>query len=250
MRACATRFVLRLVGADGELRLATADMRDIPLGTVPRALALQLVEALRGEPPAPDRAPPIEQAPPPIEPAEVPRAEVPIEPAPGAGPPARVGLAASVRNTPDTGGTLAGARLFVDLPLGQGLPLTLRVDAGAAFGPSAHDLVLGSIAGGLTLSIWARALPALALRFGPRLWVGHGWAFDAEARNATLQSEEVQVGAGLVVGGDFALAERIELLVEAEVGTHLLGLDYVLPAGRSGFLGAYWGADVALAFAL
>src|SRR5690606_4633983 len=42
----ATRFVLRLVGPGGSLRLATADLASIPLGTVPRALALQMVEAM------------------------------------------------------------------------------------------------------------------------------------------------------------------------------------------------------------
>ncbi len=247
----ATRFVLRLVGEGGVLRLSVADMGDIPLGTVPRALALEVVEALRGQALPVAEVPPIEPAPPRPEPPEPPpQAEVPLEPAPGSGVPVRLGAAAGVRNTPDTGGTLAGLRLLLDLPLGQELPLALRIDLATAFGPSAHDLVLGSVGGGLSIFVWARALPALALRFGPRLFVAHGWAFGADVAGADRQSEEVQVGAGLVVGADVALAPGVELILEAEVGTHLLGLEYVVAAGRSGFLGAYWGGDLALAFAL
>jgi hypothetical protein len=243
----ATRFVMRLTPQGGELRLHRADMSAIPLATVPRALALELAEALRGDPVG-DEGPPIEEAPELPEPPPPPRVEVPLEPAPDTGPPLRVGGAASVRNTPDTGGTLAGARLFIDLPIGDHLPFIARIDAGAAFGPSAHDLVLGSISGGITFSVWARAVPELALRFGPRLWVAHGWAFDATASNAARGSAEVQVGAGLVVAGEVALGGGVELLLEGEVGTHMLGLDYVVPGGRSGFVGAYWGLDLALAW--
>lgn len=243
----ATRFVMQLTPQGGQLRLHRADMSSIPLATVPRALALELAEALRGDAVA-DEAPPIEPAPelPAAEPPS--RVEVPLEPAPDSGPPLRVGGAASVRNTPDTGGTLAGARLFIDLPIGDHLPFLARIDAGAAFGPSAHDLVLGSVTGGITFSIWARAVRELALRFGPRLWIGHGWAFDGPANGATRGSEEVQVGTGLVVAGELALGGGVELLLEGEVGTHLIGLDYVLADGRSGFVGAYWGVDLALAW--
>lgn len=247
----ATRFVLRLTGEGGVLRLSIADMGEIPLATVPRALALEVVEALRGHARPLAEAPPIEPAPPPLEPpSPPPQAEVPLEPARGSGVPARLGAAAGVRNTPDTGGTLASLRVLLDLPLGQDLPLAVRIDLAAAFGPSAHDLVLGSMGGGLSLFVWARALPALALRFGPRLFVAHGWAFGADTAGAQRQSEDVQVGAGLVVGADVALAPGVELLFEVEVGTHLLGLEYAVAAGRSGFLGAYWGGDLALAFAL
>ena len=245
----ATRFVMRLTPQRGQLRLHRADMSSIPLATVPRALALELAEALRGDPVG-DEPPPIERAPELPAPAPPPRVEVPLEPAPDTGPPLRVGAAASVRNTPDTGGTLAGPRLFIDLPIGDHLPFMARIDAGAAFGASAHDLVLGSISGGVAFSVWARAVPELALRFGPRLWLGHGWAFDAQANGATRGSEEVQVGTSLVVAAELSLGGGVELLLEGEVGTHLIGLDYVVADRRSGFVGAYWGVDLALAWGI
>ena len=86
----------------------------------------------------------------------------------------------------------------------------------------------------------------LAVRFGPRLWLGHAAAL--EAPGATRQSDDVQVGLGLRVGVDLALAPGIDLLLEGEVGANLHGLELSGPAGRTGFLGAYWGLDVGLGF--
>jgi hypothetical protein len=126
----------------------------------------------------------------------------------------------------------------------------LRADIGVAFGPTSFDFLLGYVDGGLTVAIWARALPELALRFGPRLWLGHGWIFDAEAKGATRQSGDVQFGVGLVVGADIMIAPGIELSIESEVGTHHEGVEYAVASGRTGFLGAYWGASVGLAFGL
>jgi hypothetical protein len=260
----ATEFALELSREGEPPRYYRADMSEIPLATVPRALALELAEALRGNleesgealPVAPagalamlERAEPIEPLseppmgePPPNEPA-------PNE-APSSGPPSRLGVSAGLRNSPDTGAVLAGVRVLLDLPLGDGLPLALRADLGAAFGPSSHDLVLGWLDGGLTLAIWARAIPELAVRFGPRLWLGHGWAFEAEEHGATRVSRDVQFGLGVVVAGELLIAPGLELLIQGEVGTHFEGLEYTVADDRAGFLGAYWGADLALAWSL
>ncbi len=241
----ATHFALRLMRGR-TLHLNDADVGEVPLATVPRALALEMAEMLRGDTEA---APPIEEAPPaPPAPEPPPPLEAPIEPAPHRGPHTRLGAAATVRNVPETGAVLAGALVFADLPIADELPLVVRIDAGARLGPSAHDVALGAVTGGVTISIWARALDALAVRFGPRLWVGYGFALDPERSGATPQSEPLLAGVSVVTGGELALSDALSLLLELEVGTHLHGLEYTLPGGRTGFVGAYWGGQLALAW--
>jgi hypothetical protein len=73
---------------------------------------------------------------------------------------------------------------------------------------------------------------------------------DAAGQTVTELSRDIQVGLGVLVGLDLTLAPGLELLVDAEVGTNLHGLELETLAGRTGFLGAYWGADVGLAWGL
>lgn len=253
----ATEFAIELTTEGEGPRFYRASLSQIPLATVPRALALDLAEALRGNlpeaPPValPEPAPVVEE-PPPEPPAIAPPVVAPVPPPsePDRSPPTRLGFGVAVRNTPDTGAVLGGLRLFIDLPVGDHLPLSLRADVLFALGGASHDLLLGWIDGGLTVSIAARALDALSLRFGPRLWLGHGGAFNAEERGATRLSGEVQFGIGVVLALEIMIAPGLELLVGGEVGTHFEELEYVFSDARSGVIGAYWAADLGLAWTL
>ncbi len=249
-----TRFSIELERNDGALRVQHAEMSAVGLATIPRALALELAEALRGgarreEATAAAEPAPTEARPAPSQPVTPPAEAPPAEETP-AGLPTRFILTIGSRNTPDTSGWLYGARLAIDLSLGHDLPLSLRVDLAAAIGFTAFDLPLAGVDGGVTIALWARAVPELLLRFGPRLWLGHGFILDAEGNGATRVSGEVQFGLGVVVGLEIRIAPGLDLIVGAEVGTHFEGVEYTLASGRAGFLGAYWGIDLGLAFAL
>src|SRR5690606_24714258 len=211
----ATRYRLELRG--GSEARAEAALDAIPLATVPRALALQLVEMLRlddGEvtadaPDAPreeradvDVEPAASETAPVATPAEPERAPDPSppatsSPAPSSSPPLRLAIGAHLRNTPDTGAILAGPRVLLDLGLGHDLPLSVRFDVAAAFGGAPHELALGAVDAGVAIFLWARAAPELALRFGPRLFVGHDFLIEGDA---TRLSGDVQVGVGVRVG--------------------------------------------------
>lgn len=178
----------------------------------------------------------------------------PAAPDPPATPPApayphrplRVGVTAQLQNTPDTGAVGIGPRFFLDLPIAD-LPLLARVDFEAGMGPAAGDVLLGRIAGGLGLSLWARAADELAVRFGPRVWLGGTTWFDTPDV-VRVTDLALQFGIDVRVGMDVSLLPGVDLVVDAAVGTHLHGLELQRGAERSGLLGAYWGVDVGLAF--
>ncbi len=250
----ATRFVFHL-SRGGVLRMHDAAIGALPLGSLVHALALEMANALRGQP-GDDLAERIASFPPPPPPPAIPppeQAEVTLEsPRPprralSTHPATRVGIGGVVLNAPAGGATLGGAFAFLDLPLGRS-PLVLRMDAGGAIGPSAYDLVLASITGGLTLSYWARVFDRLAVRAGPRLWLGYGWALHPAG--ASRQSDLPQVGAGGTVAAEIELTDALVLVVEGEVGANLVGLGYALAMGHAGFRGAYWGGRLGLAWRL
>ena len=249
------------------VRESRVELAEVPLATVPRALALELVESLRAMPAAVGGAEPAIAEPATAEAAvgqaaaSTPPDPVETEPAPIApaspGPSAtgrpihpvlRVGILGALRNTPDTGAVLLGARLFFDVWPVTEAPLVARVDVMFAAGPASEALTLGVTEGGLTVSLWGRAAAAFALRFGPRIWIGHGWDF---ARPADLQrtSGEVMAGIGVRVGAELELGAGVALVLEGEVGTHFAGLGYAqmgAPAGgdEPGADGAYWSLDL------
>jgi len=181
----------------------------------------------------------------PAEPERAPDPSPPAtsSPAPSSSPPLRLAIGAHLRNTPDTGAILAGPRVLLDLGLGHDLPLSVRFDVAAAFGGAPHELALGAVDAGVAIFLWARAAPELALRFGPRLFVGHDFLIEGDA---TRLSGDVQVGVGVRVGAELRLVPGVDLLIEAEVGTHLVDLALETAAGPSGLAGAYGGADLAL----
>ena len=266
-----TRYRIALRDAEGRVTEARVDLAEVPLGTLPRALALELVGLFR-ERGRPAGADPVDAAERPAAAARAdptpatmgaPSAEAnadtvavsdadtvsdadPASPETHAEPSVRFVVLGHLRNTPDSSALLFGPRVGLELPLALGLPLTLRLDAAAAFGPADHGAVLAAFDGGLALAIAAQAAQGVAVRFGPRLWLGHAAAL--EAPGAARQSDDAQVGLGLRVGVDLALAPGIDLLLEGEVGANLHGLELSGPAGRTGFLGAYWGLDVGLGF--
>lgn len=246
---------------------APVDVAEVPLAAVPRALALEMAEMARRH----LAAPAVEPAPEPVEPPVEPEASPVPEPSahdsevaaePEASPrepaetpdahasPALIGFHVGFRNTPDTGAALAAARFLVDLPLARDLPLVLRLDLTGAAGAAAHDVTLGWLEGGVSLALTAEALPDLSIRFGPRLWVGHGAVLDEGANMPTRNAEDVQVGVGVIAGLDITLVEGLRLLLQAEVGANLHGLELDTALGRTGFLGAYWEGAAGLAWEL
>ena len=266
----ATDFVFEVMDPLGDRR-ELVSMADVPLGALPRAIALGLVESLRvdsasGEPAleASEAArPPADAA------AEVPN-EMPARAPdvselshgprappsaradePSAEPPARTrqirfGVHAVLQNTPDTGALLFGARLYVELPIAD-LPLILRADIAAGVGPAAGEVVLGALDGGLTLSIWARATDELGLRFGPRLWLGYlGWFSPGDVTRETKL--EVLFGLGIRLGIDLRLTDDVDVVVEAGVGSHVHGAQLSRDTVRTGLVGAYWALEAGLAF--
>lgn len=281
-----THFSLEAVRA-GERQIGSALLDEVALAAVPRALALHLVEMLRqseGGPPNPavgaaapnepaapsepaapadsDSAPadsaPADTAPADTAPADTAPATPELgdsdfpagdpEPAeaPNARSPFRLGAALHVRNTPDSGAFLGGGRVVLDLGFGHDLPLAMRVDAGFAVGMARGDVTLGVVDAGVGLFLRAVAADMLDLRFGPRLSVGHAFHIG----DAVRRSEDVQVAAGLRVGGGIRVADGVDLLLEAEVGANLVDLELEVDGQRSGLVGAYWSADVGLAFDL
>lgn len=255
-------LVLRRPGFERRTPLSLAE---VPLASVARALALALAEEAREAlTEAPSEAPPAIPDPDPVPdpapapaPAPAPGPDPAPDPVPDPDPapvpdrdpshrPIRAGIALLARNTPDTGAFLGGARFFLDVPIAD-LPLLVRADVELAGGLATADLPLGSLAGGLSASLWARAADDLALRFGPRVWVG-GVAWFDTGGVAQVTEIPVELGLEVRVGLDVRVAEGLELVLDAAAGTHLHGLEVVRGGARTGILGAYWGADVGLAF--
>jgi len=224
--AGATDFALEVTDAQGRARRDVVSMAEVPLAAVPRALALGLAESLRDPEPDPDPTPD-------------------PDPDPSHLRTFRLGFLLFGRNTPDTGAAQFGPRLLVELAIAD-LPLLVRLDLEAYAGPVA-DFAIGGIGGGVTVAIRAQASDELGLRFGPRIWLGSSSWFDTP--DVTLVSEPaVQVGLELRVGLDLRLADGVELLVDAAVGTHIHGLELDRAGQRAGLLGAYWSAGAGLAF--
>ena len=249
------------VGAAPE-HAAPVDVAEVPLAGVPRALALEMAEMARRH-----LAEPVEEAPEEVsEHVAAPVEQSAPEAAAGSSTdtdtdrvpegseshasPALIGFHVGFRNTPDTGAALAAARVFVDLPLARDLPLVVRLDLTGAAGAAAHDITLGWLEGGVSLALTADALRELSIRFGPRLWVGHGAVLDAGQHMPTRNAEDVQVGVGVVAGVDITVGAGLRLLLQAEVGANLHGLELNTALGRSGFLGAYWEGAAGLAWEL
>jgi hypothetical protein len=238
---------------DGATREGRVELADVPLATVPRALALELVVTLRSTVgPALQPADPAAIVEPEPQTSEaIPPAATPIVDAPSA--PShrmfRFTVLGGLRNTPDTGAVLTGARLSVDVWPTPDAPVVGRLDAGLSAGPASDALTLGAVEGGLTVSLWARAAPGFALRFGPRVWIAHGFDLD---RPPELQApaEDVMAGLGLRVGGELELGSGVVLVLEGEVGTHFAGLRYARagepPGIGPGMDGAYWALELGL----
>lgn len=157
----------------------------------------------------------------------------------------RLGGLSDLRNTPESGALMGSARLLVDLALAEGLPLLVRLDFGASVGADPR-VRLGSVDGGVSVLLEASAASGFDLRFGPRLAVGHAFALDPAER----RSGDVQVAAGLRVGGAVALGEGVSMLVEAEVGTNLVDFELGVAGQRAGWIGAYWSVGLGLAVGL
>ncbi|MFK7989216.1 MAG: hypothetical protein AB8I08_24570 [Sandaracinaceae bacterium] len=267
-----TRFTIEIQREAGA-QTGHALLDEVALAAVPRALALHLVEMLReatagGEGPfeeATQTSGPTATATP-GSPAIAPptsstttsstttsstttsstTSTAPAASTPPTRSPFRLGATLHVRNTPDSGAFLGGARAVLDLGFGPDLPLAMRVDAGFALGMARADVTLGTVDAGVGLFLRAIAADILDLRFGPRLSVGHAFHIGDGVR----RSEDVQVAVGLRVGGGVRIGQGVDLLLEAEVGANLVDLELDVAGQRSGLVGAYWSADVGVAFDL
>lgn len=240
----------RLAVDDGTtVRSGTLDVSEVALATLPRVLALSLLETLRGDTSFDTTVAPSTRASAPSapQPSTEQPPEVPDEPAPSLiTPVARLGVLAFFRNGPDTGAVLTGARLALDFNF-LDFPVSGRVDGAASFGPVAEDLVLAHMEVGATVYIRAEAVPGLVLRFGPHLWFGHIRLVNDENGRAVRRSGDLQIGMSLRVAADVRAVSGLDVLIEAEVGTNHEGANYDLTSGEpTGFTSAYWSLAVGL----
>ncbi|MGE0784187.1 MAG: hypothetical protein AB7S26_00765 [Sandaracinaceae bacterium] len=254
------------VGEGPHRRAARADVSAVPLGGVPRALALEIAELVRGleegtadapdEPSEPEPDPAESEASTPSVPdvataPTVPPPDAADEEASSPAPPVELGAALGLRNMPDSGAVLASVRALLELPLAHDIPIALRIDAAALLGAASEVPALLQVEGGLAVLVRAEAADAVNIRFGPRLWLGHAWLLDGGQATWTTTSSDVQIGASLLAGVDVHLADPVHLVIDAEVGSNINGLELMSASGsRSGLVGAYWAADVGIAFAL